>query len=147
MAPHWFSRYDKLTETEVATLEGKLGVALPERYRSFLIEVNGREPEAADVDIKLGNGETLETSVAFLDARSDSSSGIAWARNRAFEGILHDCVPFAVDGGGNYFCLEAPVGSVTFFFHGRPSDGRVPIAHDFSGFLEMLYSEVEDGED
>jgi hypothetical protein len=139
----WEETFKPMSPDEIERLEADLGGSLPADYRRFLADVHGYMPVQCDVDVTLTDGKLLQTSIAFLCARGNDVSSVRSSQKDAYEGALRDCIPFAEDGGGNYFCLEFGDGSVTFFFHERSRDGRVSVASDFAHFMDMLYLEQD----
>ena len=56
---------------------------------------------------------------------------------------IHDCIPFAKDAGGNYYCFDRNDNSILFWDHEECDEENGPfcVRDTFEEFLESLYEE------
>lgn len=129
---------------ELAALEERLGRALPDSYRRFLLQHNGGSPTPDVVDVPSAPGTPTDIQVFFGLGRSVASSDLAWNLDLINERCPgRQVLPIACDSGGNLFCLDLaqsdrmPVlycdldtGAAAFF----------DVARDFDSFLCAIRS-------
>lgn len=97
----------KITASDIASIEAKLGAVLPVSYRQFLLHSNGGAPTPDTIDVPGADGSPTDVQVFFGIGRSVESSDLAWNLVLAGERCagLH-VLPIACDSGGNLFCLQ-----------------------------------------
>lgn len=137
----------KISDAEVAVLEGVLGQALPAKYRRFLLDNNGGLPEPDVVDVPGLPGSPTDIQVFFGLSRAIESSCLGWNRD-TFRGRLDDgLLPVACDSGGNLFCLVTDgsnAGAVVYCDVDSVSDAAgvrapaYPVSSDFESFLKAV---------
>lgn len=141
--------YHQLTEADIKAAEKRMGFTLPAELRAHYLKYNGGEPElrcwksehyddnyltgffpirkSNDLDDKeLAKVETLdETVVELLEGQHMPKSFL----------------PFAADGGGNYFCIDRDDGKIYFLPMDEDSSfdsRRRYLAASFNEFVEGL---------
>lgn len=144
-----------LTDLRIGVLERKLGIMLPEGYRSFLLRYNGGRPTPEFFPIRGFDGNPFGSIHCFKGIDWPvSSSNIEW-NYRTYKGrIPREFLPVAGDGSGNLICLSfegANNGAVYFWDHDEehspPTYGNVYlIAETFEKFLNSIYLEDLSGE-
>jgi hypothetical protein len=140
-------------------LERKLGVALPEQYRRFLLRHNGGSPVPAGFRIK-------NEGAPYADSEVDAFLAVHEGKIASFEDFFDTykveekrmpdrLVPIAYDPFGNVVCIsvEGPDrGAVYFWDHEHEPDGPEsddsnvhPVADSFDEFLSSLRDEKPPG--
>lgn len=108
------------TESQVASLEKRLGCRLPEDYRTFLLTRNGGRPNPPYVQIPGVPGiDNVGVGVIFgLFGTADTTNSIAWAIKHLSESLPAGHLPVACDS--DLFTLslrKKDFGCVHFWFH------------------------------
>jgi hypothetical protein len=127
--------------------EIRLGILIPEPYRTFLLSNNGGQPEPNGIDIAGLPGEetNVQTFVAVKD--EDESNTIEFNLEILREGYPHkNVLPVALDSFGGIFCLDLGEGKgipVVYSEWGGAwkSEPYEPlrVAADFGAFLDMMH--------
>jgi len=142
-----FEKGDPITQEDLKQLERQLNIAIPEPYRTFLLENNGGRPEPNGIDIEGLAGE--ETDIAWFKAVIDLEESNTIESTIAIlrEGYPHKKVlPIARNSSGDIFCLDLEEGKgfpvVYFEWGGAWQD--VPyeplhVAPDFEAFLGLIH--------
>jgi hypothetical protein len=137
----------RLSESDISNLEMRLGMALPEQYRRFLLDFNGGTPTPDTVDIEGLPGASADVQVFFGIGRPVESSGLEWNMATLAERLKEGLLPIASDSGGSVFCLSLQGrnrGAVLYcdlqsVFVDFESDPKLyPVASDFEAFLKRL---------
>jgi hypothetical protein len=136
-----------ITDFDIRGVEQQVGVRFPDDVVQHYREVNGGIPQNPvwdDGTYELGVSHFLPMLHPRSDGRSVESTH-QFLVSRAL--VDSDLVPFALDGGGNYFCFDAS-GAVYFIamddWEEDLSDAenraalRRQIANTFSAFLDGL---------
>lgn len=136
MKLNWISKKEKVTDTDIATLEKDLKVNLPKDYKEYIKNVNGAAlKKAVYIDEKLGripysrNINLLKTAKfgiynIFPDFEKDTG--------RYF--------PFGSVGDGDYFCFDLKTNAVVLYSH--ESDTVHSICDTFTSFISSLEEEA-----
>lgn len=136
------------TSAAIKDFERDRGLALPNRYKEFLLATNGGVPEAPafPVDGMAGTGIWV-IQVFFGIGVREPTSELAYGYDLYAGGIPHDIVPIAADGMGNYICLDLRKGGERVAFwdkrhywgtgEWRESDLH-HVANSFEEFLASL---------
>ncbi|WP_437775756.1 SMI1/KNR4 family protein [Sorangium sp. So ce1097] len=95
----------KIYDVDISNLEQRLGAALPEEYRRFLLDFNGGIPAPDTVDVEGLPGASADVQVLFGIGRPIESSNIDWNLTALAERLEAGMLPIAADSGGNVFCL------------------------------------------
>jgi cell wall assembly regulator SMI1 len=139
-----------LTDLRIGVLERKLGIVLPEGYRSFLLRHNGGRPKPDFFPIQACENNPFG-SIHYFNGIGwpANSSNIEW-NYKTFRGRMpREFLPIAGDGSGNEICLSLKgtnKGAVYFWDHDEehspPTYENVYlVAETFEGFLDSFYFE------
>ena len=146
-----------VSEEDVALFEALLGDRLPERYRIFLLSINGGKPTPAAFPI-YDNPDTKHGLLNYLfSLNSDDSNDLADKSEIYFGLISAELLPIGSDPDGNIICLAIggdTQGAVYFWVHKHAAaEGETPnyqniylVANDFNELLETLDELEEDAE-
>jgi len=141
--------YKRLSGSDIARIEEKLKVKLPEEYREFLLKYNGGKPIP---DAVRHEGEYLDFVAFFYAARFNIYADDLLRNVEEYsEYILDHYLPFAESPGGDVYCLSLKPdehGSVYYWDHemanydGEPwEENMIKLARSFDEFLAGLYTE------
>ena len=136
-----------ITADDIRQTEVKLGIAIPEPYRSFLLNNNGGRPEPEGIDIDGLPGEETAVRSFFAIADADEFNTIERNLELLREGYPHKTVlPIAEDISNGIFCLDLEEGKgfpVVYFEWGGAwkSEPYEPlhVAADFDAFLSKMH--------
>jgi hypothetical protein len=144
-----------LTEEVLRATEERLGIVLPEEYRSFLLIHNGGHPTPDVFKFGTHSGRYSDSCVAWFLAIYDgeySNFETYFMRYKLHQQRLpSELVAIARDPGGNLVCIAvdgAQKGAIFFWDHEQEcGDGDRPtfsnvylIADSFSAFLSSLHT-------
>jgi SMI1 / KNR4 family (SUKH-1) len=141
----------------LSELERLVNCSLPPAFKSLYSRWNGGTPSldwfpASDGFEPIWIHEFLPIQIK-LENRGEVGPTIQSVREIALARglIANDALPFAVDPGGNLFCLRIPDGSVFFWtnhdpnstesLNGSPRHPGRTLCGTFEEFLQMLVSE------
>lgn len=139
-----------ITEVDLAALEARIGVRLPDDYRRFLLEHNGGEPTPRCFRFADRTGPHTDGAVRAF-AGIGSGDSYDWDRlYRTFAAagrVPPDVVPIAKDSFGNLVCIVvrgAHRGTVYFWDHELETDpasyeNMDRVADSFTAFLACLH--------
>ena len=131
-----------INELDIARVEGKLKMQLPDVYRRFLLINNGGIPSPDVVDIDDLPGSPTDVQVFFGIDRDIVSSNLLWNYQLFSERLPNsNCIPIACDSGGNLFCVclsGFKAGSIVYCSLDNPELILYPVAEDFEAFLGKL---------
>lgn len=123
--------------------ERQWGVFFPDDYRECARMCHGGRPRRnafAFDDPEIGR---MESCVGVLLSFSENDPESIFATCERLRSLLPvGAVPIADDGGGDFVCLDYSRGtppSIGYWHHG--ADCLIPLAPNFTAFLEMLYGE------
>ncbi|WP_049973836.1 SMI1/KNR4 family protein [Azospirillum sp. B4] len=136
---------------EMAEIESGLQFKMPKAFKEHYARYNGGVPESPNFDPEDDDLESLEVS-EFLPLKyptdDDRTLEKTYASLVARDVLPDDLLPFALDWGGNFFCLDRD-GQVYFYTTDswRPNlsndenkkRSRKLICGSFSDFLAGLY--------
>ena len=132
---NWISKKEKVTDTDIYTLEKDLKINLPKDYIDYIKDVNGAAlRKAVYIDKKLG--------------RIPYSRNINLLKTAKFGiyNIFHDFdnnsgryFPFGSVGNGDYFCFDLKEKSIVLYAH--EADAFYPICKTFTIFIGSLIVE------
>ena len=138
--------YDPISKSELEAFEDKLGIKLPNDYRSFLLEHNGGD-YPFEVSTSFGPSDPRYTIVkSFYPLFTDEDSLLAVSR-RVNSQLPQGFLPIGTDGMGNHICLvfsEQDKGSIWFWDHELSQKGGWPplnsdrLANHFTEFYDSL---------
>lgn len=134
-----------LSGEEIAALESKNGITLPDSYRAFLLETNGGRPER-DLFTVPGYDANPVGRVHFFFGLNDSvqSCNLDWNREVFADRIPEHMLPIATTEGVDKICISLAsdtLGAV-YFWDGYGGAGRGNlhlVAESFDRFLEKLH--------
>lgn len=133
-----------ITENQVSELETEIGIKIPPKYRSFLLEHNGGQPVPDVVNVEGFAGEDTDVSIFFGINRDKETSNIKWNMEVFSDRIpVKEYLPIACDSGGNIFTVSINNGqgeSIHYFELDNEKVRKYSIATDIFSFLEMLRS-------
>lgn len=140
-----------ITEMDLAEIENRLGLVLPEDLRQHYLRFNGGHP-LQNLFPKAGEyfsiSEFLPIKYGTRGARLEDAYVDIVQGNDQFPS---DLIPIANDAGGDFFCYcLAPdnLGAISFYqsdYYDDPSRAVVHLAKDLKGFLNSLVAEDEVG--
>ena len=141
-----------LRKSELAALEKKLGLRLPDDYRTFLLTINGGRPRTHEV-FDIGKKDSSLINMLYSAKRDDHQELTIYKQHLALEGrIPKDLLPIGEDQGSSQICLgigEKNHGQV--FFWDMEDEREQPtyknvrrIAGSFTEFLDSLYSDEDE---
>ena len=133
----------RLSVSQIADLESRIGTPLPDQYRQFLLENNGGRPAPDIVDVDGIPGASTDLQVFFGISRDIESSNIDWNIDARSDQVDRRLLPIACDSGGNIFFVSltgSDRDSVYYhFFWGPGGDGELHlVATSFASFLEKI---------
>jgi hypothetical protein len=146
------------SEQDLDDIARSVGSSLPESFRSHYARWNGGMPSLdwfpAHTDFEpIWIHEFLQIQGKRADSASGSSIQSVYAMAVA-KGLLPKSVlPFAIDPGGNFFCLDVTDGSVSYWLNdvwdanlsvdANHANARRVLSDSFDSFLTALVSEDE----
>ncbi|WP_260436518.1 SMI1/KNR4 family protein [Burkholderia sp. Bp9004] len=104
-----------LSTADFARAEAQMGKSLPEGLKEFLLSVNGGVPERTYWPIDGGEFLWVKRFLSLIDSLGRGPTieqSYLNGQQRAF--LPSDLIPFAIDHGGNFFCLDE-AGRVYFY--------------------------------
>ena len=144
------------SDKKIAKLEQRLGVTLPEDYKTFLKLCNGQseESEAGFYDGELLSAKSVKTQWGVWKELLDDND-FEGIESEPDKGVRDDWwnprwIPFTHDGGGNHLCLDlepaegGTVGQVITMWH--DSAERELMFPSFTAWLENVLNGVETGQ-
>ena len=113
---------EQLTEQDMRLIEQDLGVTIPSQLRAHYLGLNGGTPEKTVFCDKSGSYDGVEIrdfipmlyNKSFEDAPEYTLNGTAkleWMENTLPKHLL----PFAMDWGGNYICINLTTEEIVYF--------------------------------
>ena len=160
-APAFYDCEKSLTEHDLAQAEHTLSATLPDSFKAHYLKYNGGTPArtlfdaggSGCDDIEISDFIPIRYTQAFADDPDFTLEGRAaaeWARNE----IPPALIPFALDWGGNYICLEKDSGKIAYYVRDVWSDklsreanfqsNTRPLADTFPAFLARLRDNPDD---
>jgi len=156
MGPRILEPQRTLSSADLASLEQRLRIKLPDDYRAFLLRHNGGVPERAGFRFKddpdPDSGSMVNRFLAVYDGRYDNFEQTFQTFKGREPRLPAELVPIARDPGGNVICIATAgpnTGAVYFWDHeregNRPSYDNIHlIANNFEEFLEGLYDHMKE---
>ena len=117
MRPRIENQGPELAESDIRSLEARLGRSLPADYRRFLLETNGGVPVPRDIETP-GAAQQWSINVLLGLSRMIASSNIASVLDDICDTVPPGYLPVAVGDGGEIILLAidgANVGSVVLW--------------------------------
>lgn len=129
-------------EDEIAGLEKKYGIALPEQYRSFMLRYNGGEtPLTVYKNKRDGTDVRAFFGIGDVDYYSFDKFDNEWAAPIS-DWVKKGLFPIAADSLGNYFAIGIggdETGSVFFCDHEKGYKAK-PVSADLREFVSQCKS-------
>lgn len=141
----------KLTEEDIARVEKKLGLSLPEDLKSLYLHYNGGEVEGGRKIFLTQEGMEYEVKsfLQMLYPRFEADalledSYVFFVKEKKL--IPKKYIPFAMDSGGFRYCLNVSDGKVYFSNWDKdckPQDYMDLVASSAGGFIQGMVTEKE----
>src|SRR5689334_14549485 len=141
------NQYGEIDHERLRAFERRIGVRLPDEYRTFLIAHNGGRPEPCHVCLP-GSAEPFDCMHHTFGLHDGPSYFSLEHKQKIYSGRIPSTVlAFADDPGGNLFCIGiggGHLGKVYFWDHeseglGTPTEETLCfVARSFGAFLECL---------
>jgi cell wall assembly regulator SMI1 len=136
----------ELLMEDIQEIESKLKLTLPEQLVKHYLEFNGGIPDKSDF---YSEEADMETSIStFLPMMYDDGINSTLEENYLYfqerEIVPENLMPFAIDWGGNQFCIDLENGQVFIVWLdlGEVNEDAIRfIANDFDEFINGLESE------
>jgi hypothetical protein len=132
-----------LSDQQLDDIAANIGVPIPDSLRSFYIQRNGGRP-TPNIFID-ANGDDYEVH-SFKSFGEPGWAGVSIEdtyRGLVAKGLIpHDLIPFAMDSGGNPYCMNRS-GEICFMPMDTPNREIVPIANTLDEFIGGLVSPQE----
>ncbi len=131
----------RLTEHDIAQLEQRLGLTIPQDLRKFYLDANGGaiQPDSFEKD---GEFYTVQYILPIVGPKDGLEASYATLLE---DGILSpDLIPFADDPNGDYFVYSVSsdtFGEVQFLqteYYNDPERLIIPLASSLKEFLDAL---------
>ena len=153
-----------LTEDDIQAAAEQLGAELPHAFRLHYLHYNGGTPrlslfvndEIDYDDIEISQFIPIRYAREFADDPEFTLEGRALMHWVAGE-VPNTLIPFAMDWGGNYICLEKDSGRIVYYVRDVWRDhlsteanfaaNSTIIAESFGGFLAHLQANPDDFDD
>ncbi|WP_158268878.1 SMI1/KNR4 family protein [Pseudomonas mangrovi] len=140
-----------LSAQQIEGFEKITGFNLPADYREIVQRFPNSYPSKSSFRVNVGNElfiagfGILMTLNPFSEHENVLSTLI---RLRKHQDLPENLLPFAAGGGGDYLCFSysssAIEPSVVFWFHEVPGpEGVYPVAENFAGLLDILFTEAD----
>jgi hypothetical protein len=136
------AKYQGLAPTEIASLEKRLSLPLPDSYRKFLMSGNVSLPEPNVIQGQNMLGSVSKFLGVSANPDDDLLGAVATYRDRLPEGVF----PVALAGGGNLVCIDSTNGRIYLWDHEEEAnEGEVAgfdnmhfVAGSFEKFIESM---------
>jgi hypothetical protein len=127
-----------ISEEDVADLERRRGIQLPDDYRRFVLTWNGGRPERDLVSVPGCQASPFARIHFFFGIRDPVEScnidwNVEWFGDRLGAGLL----PIATTEGVDKICMSVNSGEIIFWDGYK--DVRYPIAPNFKDFIAQLF--------
>lgn len=134
----WFEPPQVVDEAAIAAVEHAVGVRFPADYRDFARRFQGGVPLESDFPLPDPRQHTGSVGM-FLSLAFDDVDSVVRAHGDLSDRLPERVIPIAVDGGGDYMCLDLRSGSgaVVYWHHER--DEFTGVAPSFAAFIDMLF--------
>lgn len=132
---------EKIDRKKVESIGKIVNYKFPTDFIDFIMKNNGGYPVLNLIDVQ-GDEEMINDFLSFDEADEINAAQIYLQDNGMKE---QDCIPFARDPGGNYFCFNRKDDSIWFWDHEECDEDNEPfwVCDDFQTFLEKLYVEEQ----
>jgi len=152
MKPTISKEYAPLTREQLAAVEQRLGVLLPQAYRGFLLAHNGGKPKPNAFQTRDGTGSSIDWFLGIHSGPHDNFEGYFINYKVTRRALPTNLIPIGHDPGGNLICLSVQgedTGAVYFWDHEKetspPTYANLHlIADSFEGLLDSLYERPKD---
>lgn len=151
----------KLHADDLLKIENNLGISLPKSFIEFYLKNNGGRPSRPMVKDLFGNIDDIEIRDfwSFLYNKKFENDSDYTLEGRVKDEwnkleVPKNLLPFAIDWGGNYICIDINDGSIFYYVRDVWSDkisveqnfivNSTKIAPAFEAFLENLMPLDED---
>jgi hypothetical protein len=125
MARVLYDQYPPVTRQDLAALEQRARVVLPEAQREFLLRSNGGRVEPGEFDVPGWPGRKSYIDTFF--GLHPGEGSIAWWLEELGDRLPYGFVPIGVDPGGNFVVLDAqPASSGEIFYWDSSDDWDIP---------------------
>lgn len=135
------------TESEIASLEKRLNITLPNQYRDHILKYNGGYPSKECFDTQGGGRSKIHYFYAIYNGKYSNFENTYTKFKIKQNRLLPHIFPIAHDEGGNQICIsigENDYGYVYFWDHEEEDDepsyeNMYLIANSLNEFLDNLF--------
>lgn len=130
------------TADEIDLLQKRIGFPISTVFIALLQEVNGGHPEVDTFETK--DEQWAVNNFFFIGAnqKSTETESIIWNFEKMSKNLPRGFLPFARDGFGNCFLLDAKAGNVDegvwVWVHDAPNHGLVKLSNSLEDFIDQL---------
>ncbi len=120
-------QYGSASPQDVARIEEEIGVSLPEDFKRFVAQYDGAAVESNTFPIEEGMDDGIRQFIPAKDIVEEMA---------VIENLPPFTLPFAWDGCGNFYLLDASAGKIYFWDH--ETADILPVADGFAELLEAM---------
>jgi hypothetical protein len=134
-----------LSDVQIATLEGQLGVSLPSDYAYFLREHNGGSPNPNVFPISGFDLDNQGILAYFFGVKTGAATGLVDSAQVFHNRVPPELLPIATGAFGDLICLAVSGPDrhkVYFWFHEEESDDDEPPTYDNVYFVANSFTEL-----
>jgi cell wall assembly regulator SMI1 len=146
----WFDKGEGADEPSVRTLEDAIGFKFPPDFREFLIQYAGfGNPDEHEFKV-MNDRQTFVANFGNMLSVKNAPGSIRAVMNNLGDQLLPGIIPIIGTGMGDLVCLDfrnEKNCSVVYFNQSAAREKSIiPLAHNFTIFLEMLQAPQDDEE-
>lgn len=133
-----------VTDDDLIQYEQLCGCKLPNDFKNYIKQNNGKVPAKAKVSRTMMKDVGCDATLYTMFSFSPKDPRNAFVQFKDFHdtekgwGVTEKLCPFAMDGGGNMFCLDYQRGNPVISFWNHEESKTTPISDTFSNFIESL---------
>jgi hypothetical protein len=134
-----------LTRADVATVEKRLGFELPEDLVKHYLKHNGGQPQKRYFDDAQGHEYGVHQFKPIMHKTSLPTIEDTYELVCVQKGLIpRERLPFAVNGGGDFFCIDRQTQEIFFHAMDDASQGNLAgrrVADSLPEFIERMQTE------
>jgi hypothetical protein len=147
--------YGQVSPEQIAELEARRGVVLPEEYKQLLLRSNGGKPRPDTFDVPGWHGKASVVTRLY-GIHSGKHGNLEKMIDLYEDRLPKDLLPIGGDPGGNLILLGVAgehMGKIFFWDHEAELDKKgksrknmkntFPLANDLGSFLSSLHANVD----